>query len=125
MREEENKRQKGKEGEDIAVEMLTQKGYTILERNYFYGKTGEIDIIALDNETGYTAFIEVKMRKNLEYGEPEYAITSKKKTQIKRLAEAYLFERNITEIDCRFDVVAILKLPETEMKIEHYINAFW
>mgnify|MGYP001325805158 CR=1 FL=1 len=125
MQGEENKRQKGKEGEDIAVEMLTQKGYSIIERNYFYGKTGEIDIIALDNETGYTVFIEVKMRKNLEFGEPEYAITTRKKSQIRRLAEAYLFEHNITEIDCRFDVVTILKQPEQEMKIEHYINAFY
>jgi putative endonuclease len=119
-----NKRKQGKEGEDIAVEYLTARGYSIIERNYQYGKTGEIDIIVKDPETGYTAFVEVKMRKSLEYGEPEYAITPKKKSMVRRTAVAYLFEHNITEIDCRFDVITILKLPKTEMKIEHYINAF-
>lgn len=122
--DDQNKRQKGKEGEDIAVEYLTTHGYSIIERNYQYGKVGEIDIIAKDPQTGYTAFIEVKMRKSLEYGEPEYAITPKKQSMVKKVAVAYLFFNNIDEIACRFDVITILKIPRTEMKIEHYINAF-
>lgn len=119
-----NLREEGDIGEDIAVEMLTAKGYKIIERNYFVENKGEIDIIARDPEDGYLVFIEVKTRKNLNYGEPEYAITKGKQNQYRRLAAAYLYERDIDEIDCRFDVVAILKLPETEPDIRHYINAF-
>ncbi len=113
----------GKEGEDLAAVMLKEKGYEILDRNYHYGK-GEIDIVAKDPETGYTVFIEVKTRANLEFGAPEYAITKSKIKQIKKMAELYLYDKNITEIDCRFDVVAILFKYKQKPEINHYINAF-
>jgi len=113
----------GKEGEDLAAALLISKRYEILLRNYTYGK-GEIDIIAKDPETGYTVFVEVKSKKNLEYGEPEYSITKNKMKQIKRMAAAYLFEKEITEISCRFDVVTVLKRFGQSPLINHYINAF-
>jgi putative endonuclease len=113
----------GKEGEDLAAEMLKEKGYEILERNYRYGK-GEIDIIAKDPDTDFTVFVEVKSRTNLEYGAPEYAITKSKIRQLKKMAELYLYDKNITEIDCRFDVVAILFKYKQKPEINHYINAF-
>ncbi|MFO7446913.1 MAG: YraN family protein [Ignavibacteriaceae bacterium] len=119
-----NKRQEGNEGEDLAVKLLTSKGYEIIERNYHFGNKGEIDIIALDPETGYTVFVEVKLKKNLNFGEPEYSITKKKIGQLKRVAMGYLFEREMKELSCRFDVIAILMIPKQDTKIEHYINAF-
>jgi putative endonuclease len=113
----------GDKGEELAVELLESKNYTIVNRNYRYGK-GEIDIIAKDpNEEGLV-FIEVKSRRNLEYGSPEEAITKNKIKQLKRIAELYLFENEIKEILCRFDVVAILMLPGQKPQIEHYVNAF-
>jgi putative endonuclease len=93
-----------KKGEDIAAKYLAEKGFEILERNYHYSH-GEIDIIA--NHNKQLVFIEVKSRLNLEYGEPEYAINPKKIKQIKKMAELYLFDKEIEEVDCRFDVVAI------------------
>ena len=113
----------GDEGEDIAVELLISKGYEIVERNYRYRK-GEIDIIAIDTETKYLVFVEVKSRRNLEFGEPEYAVTTNKMRQVKKIAEAYLYEKEIGEIDCRFDVVTILFKSETDSIINHYENAF-
>jgi putative endonuclease len=77
-------------GEELAAKILKEKGYEIIERNYRYGH-GEIDIIAIDPGDGYTVFVEVKTRKNLEYGEPEYAITKTKQKQIRKIAELYLF----------------------------------
>jgi putative endonuclease len=114
----------GKEGEDIAVEMLIEKGYQIIERNYYYQTKGEIDIVAKDTETGFLVFVEVKSRKNLECGEPEYSITQSKISQIKRMAELYLYDKDIREIECRFDVITVLLLPQTSPVINHYINAF-
>ena len=119
-----NKRQEGDEGEELAVKLLTSKGYKIIERNYRFGNKGEIDIIAKDTETGYTVFIEVKMKTNLEFGDPEYSVTKKKMGQVRRMATAYMFERDLGELECRFDVIAILKIPKQDIKIEHYINAF-
>jgi putative endonuclease len=113
----------GDKGEDLAVELLESKGYSILIRNYRYGK-GEIDIIAKDPQKEGLVFIEVKSRKSLEYGSPEEAITKNKIKQLKRVAELYLYENEIVEKLCRFDVIAILMLPNEKPQIEHFINAF-
>jgi putative endonuclease len=116
-------KQFGDEGEEIAVEHLKEKGYEIIERNYRFGK-GEIDIVARDPETNFTVFIEVKSRKNLEFGDPVYSITKNKIKQIKRMAELYLYDKEIEEIDCRFDVVTVLLREKQKPIIEHYENAF-
>ncbi|NNG27363.1 MAG: YraN family protein [Ignavibacteriaceae bacterium] len=113
----------GKKGEAIAGELLIGKGYEILERNYRYGH-GEIDIVAKDPSDGYTVFIEVKARQNLEYGEPEYAITKNKQKQIKKIAELYLFDKEIIEMKCRFDVITVLLQGKGKPIINHYENAF-
>lgn len=119
--EKSNKKDIGKEGEEIAAKFLTEKGFEIVERNYQYGH-GEIDIVANDKEI--LVFVEVKTRLNLEYGEPEYAINKKKIQQIKKMAELYLFDKEISEADCRFDVIAILLDNKSNPKITHYENAF-
>ncbi|HKI78218.1 MAG TPA: YraN family protein [Ignavibacteriaceae bacterium] len=114
----------GKEGEDLAAKLLLNKNYKIIERNYRFGKTGEIDIIAKDPETNYLVFVEVKSRTNLEYGDPVYGITKNKMRQLKKIANAYLYEKEISEIDCRFDVVTVLFKGKLKPEIDHYINAF-
>jgi putative endonuclease len=111
----------GGAGEDLAAAVLVKKGYRIIERNYRYGK-GEIDIIAKDGDV--LVFIEVKARKNLEYGPPELAITKGKQQQIKKIASAYLYEKEIKETDCRIDVIAIQFMPKQKPRINHIKNAF-
>jgi len=113
-------KEKGKEGEDLAVSFLVEKGFEIIERNYRYGK-GELDIIARDKE--FLVFVEVKSRESLEYGKPEEAITKRKMSQVRKITEAYLAEKDIREENIRFDVVAILFLND-EVTINHYENAF-
>ena len=111
----------GKLGEEIAVKFLKEKGFEIKEQNYRFGK-GELDIIAIDGNE--TVFIEVKARQNLEMGDPVYAVTPGKVKQLKRIAELYLFDKGIEEIDCRFDVITVLFLGKQKPIIEHYENAF-
>ncbi|HEX2868243.1 MAG TPA: YraN family protein [Ignavibacteriales bacterium] len=111
----------GREGEDLAARMLESKGYSIIERNYHFGK-GEIDIVALDGET--LVFVEVKYRQNLEYGEPEYSITPQKIKQIRKMARCYLFDKHIDENACRFDVVAILEEIPGKPLVNYYKDAF-
>ncbi len=112
----------GKSGEDIAEKFLIEKGYEIIKRNFRFGK-GEIDIIAKDGD--YLVFVEVKSRKNYNYGEPEYAITKSKQRQLKRMAEGYFYVNGIQEQLCRFDVITIVGEKEDELKINHIINAFY
>ncbi len=116
-----NNRKTGSKGEDIACEFLKNLGYEIVERNYQYGH-GEIDIIAKDTDT--LVFVEVKFRKNLEYGPPETAVTKTKQKQIRKVAEAYIYEKEIKNTFCRIDVIAILQFPGAKPEINHYINAF-
>lgn len=115
------KKELGDRGEDIAADFLQKDNYEIIERNYRFGH-GEIDIVAKDN--GILVFTEVKTRKNLEFGPPELAITKSKQRQIRKIAEAYLVEKNITEMDCRIDVVAILLKKNLPPEINHIKNAF-
>lgn len=112
----------GDKGERIAADYLEKHGFTITERNFRFGRMGELDLIAKDGDV--TVFVEVKTRKNLNYGEPEYAITKNKMNQIKKLANAYLYEKKISEIDCRFDVVTILYDEDGKKTLKHIANAF-
>jgi len=110
----------GKQGEDRAAAWLTEQGYEILARNYRYGK-GEVDIIARDGEE--LVFIEVKTRTNEEYGHPIYALTPSKQKQIIKIARSFLYERDITNMLVRFDVITIEWMHGKEA-IEHLKNAF-
>ncbi len=110
----------GRLGEELARQFLEKKGYEIVETNYRYGR-GEIDIIARDGE--FLVFCEVKARRTDTYGPPEYAITPRKQSQLRRIATAYIAERDIRDQACRFDVIAI-RLSLQPPGIEHLVNAF-
>lgn len=118
-----SKSELGKRGEELALEFLTDKGYELVKKNYRYGH-GEIDLIVKDLSKNVLVFVEVKARYNLELGDPAYAINKKKISQLKKIAELYLYENQIKEIDCRFDVITILFDEPENPKIEHYENAF-
>lgn len=115
------KKDTGAEGEEIAAELLVKSGFEIIKRNYRYGH-GEIDIIAKEKDT--LVFVEVKTRKNLEFGPPELAVTKSKQRQIKKIAEAYLYDKEIKDTDCRIDVIAILLKKNLPPEINHIKNAF-
>jgi len=110
----------GNKGEQIAMRHLKRIGFQIVEMNYRFGH-GEIDIVAKDDNT--LVFCEVKMRKSNEYGDPEYAITPKKQQQIRKVAQGYLYEHEIKEQECRFDVVAI-RMVRGVPEINYIRNAF-
>ena len=65
----------GKKGEDLAADWLTAKGYSILERNWRYGRY-EVDIIASRKDILH--IIEVKFRRSKTYGRPEESVSRRK-----------------------------------------------
>jgi putative endonuclease len=99
-----SRRSKGTEGENLAAKFLEEKGYSILERNYRFER-GEIDLVA--REGSDLVFVEVKARHSQDYGAPEESVTTAKEAQLKKVAEGYLYEHNIENQSCRFDVVTI------------------
>lgn len=94
----------GGQGETIAIQILQNHGYKILQRN-FRCKIGEIDIIALDKEV--LVFIEVKTRWSLNYGLPEEAITPWKIRKIARVGEYYKLLHPELPESLRIDAVCI------------------
>ncbi len=109
----------GKAGEDRAAKFLTGQGYRILERNY-RTRNGEIDLIALHQ--GILAFIEVKTRTNESFGAPELAVTAQKQRRMVKAALGYIKYKNLHQVPCRFDVVAISTAKEQELSLIQ--NAF-
>lgn len=97
----------GKRGELLAQKHLKEAGYEIITVNYRC-KLGEIDIIA--SKDNYIVFIEVKTRRNNNYGLPYESVSAVKQKRIRKVAAYYLKVNNIFQKNCRFDVVSIEKI---------------
>lgn len=90
-------------GEAQAEKYLRRKGYFVIERN-FSCRQGEIDIIA--KKAGYLAFVEVKMRKNADFGAAMEFVTPAKQRRIISTAQLWLL-KNPSDLQPRFDVIEI------------------
>jgi putative endonuclease len=110
----------GQKGEDIASDFLKKAGYSILFRNWKWGKH-EIDIIAGNKER--IIFVEVKTRTDDYQMHPVTAITTDKQKSIICAADGYLQKFRIDK-ESRFDVITIIKKPES-FEIEHIEDAFY
>ena len=110
----------GKQGEEIAVKFLKNKGYKILETNWRLGKN-EIDIIARDGN--FIVVAEVKTRQSNLFGEPEIAVTREKQKALIRSANAYVRMKMI-DLEVRFDIISIILAKNTE-QVNHITDAFY
>ena len=110
----------GKEGEEEAAAYLEAHGYTILHRNWRSGRF-ELDIVAeKDNEL---IVIEVKTRRNNEYGLPEEAVTSRKIRHIVSSTDSYL-KKYAIGLPVRFDIITVVG-TQPPFQIEHIEEAFF
>lgn len=112
----------GKIGESLACEFLKEKGYVILERN-FKCIQGEIDIIAKDISKGDLVFIEVKTRRNFQYGYPAEAVNDYKQRHIYKSVKYYIYKNKVKNIPVRLDVMEIV-IKDKKIFINHIIQAF-
>lgn len=98
----------GNAGEETACNFLVEKGFTIIARNFRYGRYGELDIIAVRDLL--VVFVEVKARSGNAFGGGEYAISARKKKTLRTVARHFLIQYpryDKTEITCRFDLITI------------------
>lgn len=116
-----DKMKTGLKGENLAAELLEEKGFEVIQRNYRFNK-GEIDLIVQKED--WIVFVEVKTRTSTVYGEPEEFVNEFKARKIYEAAEDYIY-RFDWQGHVRFDVISI-KLSDdyhTILEIEHFEDA--
>ena len=110
-------------GERKAAELLRNQSYTILETN-FRCRTGEIDIVAQDDDC--LVFVEVRTKSGTNFGSPEESITNTKKQKLISAAMTYIQGHEDAPESWRIDVVAIQLTPtHKHLHTEHIKNAIY
>ena len=94
----------GQQAEDKAARYLEKRGLLVLTRN-FRCRGGEIDLICRDRNA--VVFVEVRRRRNSDYGGAGASITLTKKRRIILAAQHYLLANAKANGDCRFDCVLL------------------
>lgn len=117
-----------KQGEDAELACrnhLKSQGLKLVDSN-FSCRYGEIDIIMLDKKV--LVFIEVRFRKNNDFGGGLESVTVTKQLKLRKTAELYL-QQNTQYENARFDVVSLSKNNQTNGNRQNYtfewiMNAF-
>ena len=111
----------GNRFEDVAAELIIRQGLRIVARN-FSAKTGEIDIIALENNV--LVFVEVRARSNPYFLSAAASVDPRKQRRIIRTAQLYLQRnRQWSDLPCRFDVIAFEPRQSTLEETGHCIRS--
>jgi len=92
--------QQGLAAEKVAATFLQQQGLTLVAKN-FSCKYGEIDLIMRDANS--LVFVEVRLRRNADFGGAAMSINPSKQGKLARSAEYYLQLHG--DCACRFDVI--------------------
>ncbi len=101
-----NKRNQGDLIEKLACDYLEKHGLSLVEKNY-NTRVGEVDLIMKDKKDSDTLiFIEVRYRKNQDFGGAAASVTPKKQQRIIKAALAYQ-QKKAPQSSMRFDVIAV------------------
>ncbi len=106
----------GEDAEHACCDHLKTQGLKIVDSN-FSCRYGEIDIIMLDKKV--LVFVEVRFRKNNNFGGGLESITAAKQQKLRNTAELYLQQNNRYE-NARFDVVSMSKNNQTSYSKQEY-----
>lgn len=123
----------GKKGEELALQFLIKNGFEKLASNFRAGKgngagsNGEIDIIV--KKENIIHFIEVKTRKNDNFGNPESFVSEAQANKISQTAELFLekYEEELKQNFkgfIQFDIISILFEKDNLKEILHLEDAF-
>jgi len=110
----------GKKGEQLAVDFLIKKGYTIRDKNWRFQKA-EVDIIAEKN--GTLAVVEVKTRSTIDFGNPQDFVNPKKIKLLVAAIDEYVISKDL-DVEVRFDIIAIVN-ENKNFTLEHLEDAFY
>lgn len=103
---------RGAQAEQLAAQYLLQQGLKLVVQNY-RSRFGEIDLIMLDGTT--IVFIEVRLRRNADFGGAAASIDARKQKRIISTAQQYL--ASLARVPpCRFDAVLLDDAPGGNMQ---------
>ncbi len=94
----------GRAGEDAAASWYEHRGGVVLARNWRCAR-GELDLIVRLGDV--VVFVEVKTRTSDRHGSGFAAVGHRKQATIRRVAMAWLSERDEWFPNLRFDVVDV------------------
>lgn len=111
----------GRKGEELAANHLQAAGYAIRHRNWRCGHK-ELDIIA--EKDGTLVIVEVKTRRDTDFGNPEDAVDYWKIRRIVGATDAYL-RKHAIDLPVRFDVITVTLRDKEEPQLVHIESAFY
>lgn len=96
----------GASGEDAAVNLLKDRGFNILRRNYRVHNVGEIDIIGEMN--GDIHIFEVRTRLNIgTYPDSAESVIRSKRNKVIKTAERFIESYGLYDRNVIFEVVSV------------------
>lgn len=110
----------GELGERIAERWLARTGWTVLARRW---RSGRRDVDLIVHRGSVVAFVEVKARRGLGFGDPAESVHWRKRRELTRSALAWIDRHGMDGLEYRFDVLAVL-LHGGRVRVRHLEDAF-
>jgi putative endonuclease len=110
----------GELGERIAERWLRRQGWRVVQRRF---RSGHRDIDLVVERDGLVAFVEVKARRRVRFGDPVEAVNWKKQRELGRSARVWIDRHGRAPEAYRFDVIGVL-VAGPRVRVRHVENAF-
>ena len=110
----------GAMGERVAARWLVRRGWVILDHRF---RSGHRDLDLVVRREALVAFVEVKTRRGLAFGDPVEAVGWRKRRELTRSAWVWIDRHGGVGEAYRFDVIGVLLAP-SGARIRHVENAF-
>lgn len=102
--------------EEVARDYLEVRGYRVLAENYVV-RGGEIDLVM--DRAGETIFVEVRQRRNGDYGSAAETLIPRKLARVQLAARVFLMQRfGREDLPVRFDAVLVHGTRQ-QFRVEH------
>lgn len=111
---------KGRKAEDLALEWLLERGFTLRERNYRVGHR-ELDLIVESEDRLH--IVEVKSLTAPAIVDPLEKVDIKKQRRLASAAAYYIASHKVAK-EVQFDLISVIFYPEGH-SLEYVPKAFW
>ncbi|MDF1505013.1 YraN family protein [Roseisolibacter sp. H3M3-2] len=107
-------------GERVAARWLERQGWAVIARRF---RSGHRDLDLVARRDDLVAFVEVKARRGLGFGDPVAAVGWRKRRELGRSAAVWVDRFGRPGEAYRFDVIGVLLTP-AGVRIRHVADAF-